>query len=44
MQSIIEIERTVFEEPVLLDEEIDLHFAQYLAKQLRKGATNAIKL
>ena len=44
IQSIIEIQRTVFEEPVLSDEEIDLHFAQYLAKQLRKGAKDAIKL
>jgi hypothetical protein len=32
----IEMSRTVFDEPVLLDEEIDLHFAQYLAKQLQK--------
>jgi hypothetical protein len=36
-QSIIEIERTIFEESVLLDEEIDLHFARYLANQLRKA-------
>jgi hypothetical protein len=27
----------------LSDEEIDLHFAQYLAKQLKKGANDAIK-
>ena len=33
----IELQRTLFEEPVLLDEEIDLHFAQYLAKQLQKS-------
>ena len=32
----IELQRTLFEEPVLLDEEIDLHFAQYLATQLQK--------
>jgi hypothetical protein len=32
----IELQRTLFEKPVLLDEEIDLHFAQYLAKQLQK--------
>jgi len=32
----IEMSRTVFNEPVLSDEEIDLHFAQYLAKQLQK--------
>jgi hypothetical protein len=32
----IEMSRTVFDEPVLLDEEVDLHFAQYLAKQLQK--------
>ena len=31
-----ESKRTVFSEPVLLDEEVDLHFAQYLAKQLHK--------
>lgn len=31
-----ESKRTVFDEPVLLDEEVDLHFAQYLAKQLHK--------
>ena len=37
LQSIIEIQNTIFEEPVLSDEEIDLHFAQYLAKQLKKG-------
>jgi len=36
IQSIIEIQNTVFEEPVLSDEEIDLHFAQYLANQLKK--------
>ena len=44
IRSIIEIQNTIFEEPVLSDEEIDLHFAQYLAKQLRKGAKDAIKL
>jgi hypothetical protein len=33
---VIEMARTVFDESVLLDEEIDLHFAQYLAKQLQK--------
>ena len=43
LHSFLEIERTVFEEPVLSDEEIDLHFAHYLAKQLRKGAKSAIK-
>lgn len=32
----IEMSKTVFNEPVLSDEEIDLHFAQYLAKQLQK--------
>jgi hypothetical protein len=34
----LEMTRTVFDEPVLSDEEIDLHFAQYLAKQLQKSA------
>ena len=29
---------TVFDEPVLSDEEIDLHFTQYLANQLLKAA------
>jgi len=33
----LEMARTVFDEPVLSDEEIDLHFAQYLAKQLQKS-------
>lgn len=32
----IVIANTVFEEQVLSDEEIDLHFTQYLANQLRK--------
>lgn len=32
----LEMRRTLFEEPVLSDEEVDLHFAQYLAKQLQK--------
>ena len=32
----LEMARTVFDEPVLSDEEVDLHFAQYLAKQLQK--------
>ena len=32
-----EIACTVFEEPVLSDEEIDLHFAKYLANQLKKA-------
>ena len=32
----IEMHRTLFDEPVLSDEEVDLHFAQYLAKQLQK--------
>ena len=32
----LEMQRTVFDEPVLSDEETDLHFAQYLAKQLQK--------
>ena len=31
-----EMRRTLFDEPVLSDEEVDLHFAQYLAKQLQK--------
>ena len=41
LSSIIAIKTTVFEEPVLSDEEIDLHFAQFLAKQLTKGLKNA---
>jgi len=36
LQTVMAIHNTVFEEPVLSDEEIDLHFAQYLANQLRK--------
>jgi hypothetical protein len=36
LQTVITIHNTVFEEPVLSDEEIDLHFAQYLANQLMK--------
>ena len=39
LQTVISIHTTVFEEPVLSDEEIDLHFAQYLANQLRKAST-----
>ena len=34
----LEMRRTIFDEPVLQDKEIDLHFAQYLAKQLQKEA------
>ena len=34
----LELFRTTFDKPVLSDEEIDLHFAQYLAKQLTKAA------
>ena len=34
----LEMYRTTFDKPVLSDEEIDLHFAQYLAKQLTKAA------
>lgn len=32
-----EIQRTLFDKPFIPDEEIDLHFAQYLAKQLQKS-------
>ena len=32
----LEMRRTLFDEPVISDEEVDLHFAQYLAKQLQK--------
>ena len=35
---VMERARTVFDEPVISDEEADLHFAQYLAKQLQKTA------
>ena len=33
----IKVVTTLFDEPILSDEEIDLHFAQYLAKQLQKS-------
>jgi hypothetical protein len=36
--SIIQIDNTVFDENVLSDEEIDLHFTQFLANQLIKAA------
>jgi len=38
-EDVCEMARTVFDEPVMPDEEIDLHFAQYLANQLMKSLT-----
>lgn len=36
----LEMWRTTFDEPVLSDQEVDLHFAHFLAKQLTKAAKN----
>jgi hypothetical protein len=43
LKNTITMRLTVFEEPVLSDEEIDLHFAQYLANQLLKAQNHAIR-
>jgi hypothetical protein len=40
MRANIEIANTVFDGPVMLDEEVDLHFAKYLVNQLKKEARN----
>jgi hypothetical protein len=34
----MQINRTVFDQPILSDQEIDLHFTRYLANQLLKAA------
>jgi len=36
MRAIVEVSNTIFEEPVVSDEEVDLHFAKFLANQLVK--------
>jgi len=41
LSNFMQLNRTVFDEPVLSDEEIDLHFTQFLANQLLKAARKA---
>ena len=38
LRTFIEVSKTHFSEPVIPDEEVDLHFSLFLANQLRKAA------